>query len=242
MNLRLLLLLCLLLTGAVAHAQQDGPASQANLAALTAGAPTVLPRGSIDGLKGSPYADSRWLQGRLTLNNNLPLAPLPLKYDVLGSRLLMRTVERPKDSLQLDDRRVVSFVLQEPASAQGPARQRLFRRFVESPSPEHKTDFVEVLHEGRYSLLKHYVKALKKADFGGAYSSDRRYDEIEDHSVYYLRTPDAALVPIKLNPKAMQAAAPGLASQLKTALATQKPKSEADWSAVLNAADPAPAR
>lgn len=239
MNLRLLSLFGLLLTGTAAHAQQDGAAAQANLAALTAGAPAVLPRGSSEGLKGSPYVDNRWLLGRLTLNNNVPLAPLPLKYDVLESRLLMRTPERPKDSLQLDDRRVVRFVLDEPASAAGPARHRPFRRFTEAPAAQHRTDYVEVLHEGRYALLRHYQKTLKKADFQGAYNTDRRFDEIEDHSVYYLRTPDAALVPVKLNAKALEAAAPGLASPLKTAIAAQKPKTDAEWGAVFNAVDPA---
>jgi hypothetical protein len=234
----LLPLFGLLLSGTAAQAQKEGAVAQANLDALTEGAPTVLPRGTSAGVKGSPYADNRWLRARLSLSNKLPLAPLPLKYDVLENRLLVRTVERPNDSLQLDDHQVVSFVLEEPASA----RQRVFRRFAESPLPQHRTDYVEVLHEGHYTLLKHYLKQFRKADFQGAYSSDRRYDEIIDNSVYYFSVPGAAPTPVKLTLKALQAAAPALAPQLKTALATQKPKTDADWAGVLNAADPAPTK
>ena len=248
MKTRLPALLGLFLTTTVAHAQQlpaagqDGIAAQSNLDALTTGAPTVLPRGSSSGIIGSPYADNRWLPAQITLTNNLPLAAVPLKYDVLDHRLLMRTVARPNDSLQLDDRQVVRFVLLEPASALAPARQRVFRRFLEAPISGQRADYVEVLHEGRYTLLKHYLRTLKKADFQGAYSTGRRYDEIEDKSVYYLRTPEAELVPVKLALKPLQAAAPALAAALKTALGTQKPKTDTDWAAVLKAADPAPAK
>jgi hypothetical protein len=241
MKIPFLAVMALLLATGAARAQQDGATAQTNLAALVNGAPAVLPKGSSEGVKGSPYADNRWLSGQLTLSSRLPLAPLPLKYDVLEKRLLIRTVQRPNDSLVLDDRLVKSFVLQEPASALGPARQRVFRRFEEAPTSPNRLDYVEVLHEGRYTLLKQYVKRMKKADFQGAYSTDRRYDEIEDATVYYLRTPTGSLTPVKLNLKTLQAAAPDLSNALKTSAATQKPKTEADWATVFNAADPSPA-
>ena len=231
----------LLLAAPAAHAQVDGPAAQANLNSLVNGAPTVVPRGSSDGLKGSPYADARWLPAQLTLSNKLPLAPVPLKYDVLDHRLLMHKPAPSPDSLQLDDRLVERFVLLEP-TASGPARPRTFRRFREAPLPQYRSDYVEVLHEGNYALLNHHLKTMKKADIQGAYNTDRRYDEIEDKSVYYLRLPDATLAPVKLNLKALQAAAPALANGLKTAAAAQKPKTDADWGAVFNTADPNPAK
>lgn len=247
MTLRALSLLSLLLAGAtIAHAQQansamDGAAGQNNLQALTQGAAAVLPRASIDGTVGSPYADSRWLPAQLHLNNNLPLAPVLLKYDVLDHRLLMRPPARATDSLQLDDARVVSFMLQEPTTTLGPGRQRLFRRFAEAPLAKQRPDYVEVLHEGRYSLLLHRVKTLKKADIQGAYSSNNHFNEIEDHLTYYVRAPDATVQPVKLVLRALQTAMPPLADALKTA-AARSPKTEADWAAVLNAADPAPVK
>lgn len=246
MNPRLSFVFGLLLSGLGANAQtnigQEGAAAQANLNSLVSGAPTVVPTGTSEGVKGSPYVDNRWLPAQITLNNNLPLAPVPLKYDVLGHRLLMRAPARPKDTLQLDDRRVVRFDLQEPASPLGPARTRTFRRFADAPEARQQADYVEVLHEGDYTLLKHHLKSLKKATYQGAYSTDVRYDEIEDNSVYYVRTPKAGLTPVKLGLKPLQAAAPALADALKTAVAAQKPKTEADWAAVLNSVDPKPTK
>ncbi|HEX8503863.1 MAG TPA: hypothetical protein VF630_00740, partial [Hymenobacter sp.] len=60
MNPRLSLLFGLLLSGLGASAQtnisQEGAAAQANLNSLVSGAPTVLPAGTSEGTKGSPYA------------------------------------------------------------------------------------------------------------------------------------------------------------------------------------------
>lgn len=241
MTLRFLSAIGLLLTGTAAQAQNEGAAAQVNLNTLTRGAPTVVPHGSSDGVKGSPYADARWLPAQITLGNKLPLALVQLKYDVLSHRLLMHKPAPSPDSLQLDDRLVERFVLLEPM-ANGPARPHTFRRFGEAPLPQYRADYVEVLHEGHYALLKHHLKTLKKAEIQGAYNTDRRYDEIEDKSGYYLRLPGSTPVPVKLNLKALQAAAPALANELKTAVTAQKPKTDADWGAVLDTADPAPAK
>jgi len=237
----------LLLSPLAARAQAttltlQGLAAQNNLNDLVNGLPSVLPRGESEGTIGSPYADNRWLLARLDLPNGRPLAPVPVKYDVLGRRLLMRRPERPTDSLQLDDQQVRGFVLEEPATPRGPARQRVFRRFAEAPQAVQRTNYVEVLHAGRYTLLKHYKKTLKKASYQGAYSAGTRFDEIEDNTTYYLVASGAAPLPVKLGLKNLQAAAPPLANAIKVAADAQKPKTDADWAAVLNAADPAPAK
>ncbi|GAB2780487.1 hypothetical protein HNQ93_001350 [Hymenobacter luteus] len=217
--------------------EQVGAAAQSNLNALVNGSPTVVPTASAEATKGSPYADNRWLPARLRMTNKIPLAPVPLKYDVLNQRLLMRPVNRPNDSLQLDDRLLAGFELEEPALTATGTRKRTFRRFTDAPEPTQRTDYVEVLHEGKYTLLKRYGKALRKADFQGAYSTNRRYDEIEDKTTYYLRHPNGTLVPVKLTLKSLQAAAPELASALKAAPKSSAAKTDAEWSAVLAAAD-----
>lgn len=236
----LAVVLVVLVRGAAAQQNsisQAGMAAQANLDALVAGSPTVLPRGGVEGVKGSPYVDNRWLPAYLTLASKVALAPVPLKYDVLNQRLLMRPVNRPTDSLELDDKLVVRFELEEPSLEAGGKRRRVFRRFEEAPEPRQRAAYVEVLHEGRYSLLKRYAKTLRKANNVGAYNTAERYDELEDKSVYYLRQPTGALVPVKLNLKALQAAAPDLAPALKESAAAKAAKTDAEWGAVLNALD-----
>lgn len=229
----------LLLTGGALTAQgqsaagQSGAEMQANVKSLVAGLPAVVPVATPE-MKGSPYVFQRWLPAHLTLSNKLPLAPVLLKYDVLHQRLLMRADFTSRDSLQLSDQLVTSFTLDEPAAGAAPARQRLFRRFGDAPDLRNRNAYVEVLHQSRYALLKQYVKVLHAANFQDAYSS--HLDEVEDREYYFLRRPDAHVIPVKLNAKALAAAAPELAAKLNAASTTAK--TEADWVAALEAADP----
>lgn len=227
---------CVTVVQAQQPISQAGAAGQANIEALTSGAAAVLPKGEAYGLIGSPYVDKRWLPARLQMTNGTPMAPVPVKYDVLNRRLLMLPYSR-KDSLVLDDRKLAGFVLEEPARGAQPARLRKFRRFTEAPVATQKSDYVEVLHEGNYTLLKRYGKTLRKASYQGAYSSGERYDEVEDKNTYYLLRPDGQLEPVKLGLKPLQAAAPGLAAALKAAPGAAAAKTEADWVAVLAKVD-----
>lgn len=246
MTARLLPVAILLLVSSVAAAQsslpppveQTGAAARDNIDALGRGDAAIVRNPTSAGVMGSPYIDNRWLLARLTLSTKVPLAPVPLKYDVLNQRLLMRPFNRPNDSLQLDDRSVTRFELDEPVAGTTTVRKRVFRRFEEAPVPNQRTDYVEVLHEGRYSLLKRYVKMLRKANNAGAYNTGQQYDQVEDKNVYYLRRPGASLVPIKLSVKTLQAAMPELAAALKESDAAQKAKTDAEWASVLDTLDP----
>lgn len=243
---RLLSSATLLLLGTTTYAQQTavpaveqtGAAAQANINALGRGDAAIVRAPSSYGTIGTPYLDNRWLLAKITVSSKLPLAPVPLKYDVLNRRLLMRPLKSTADSLQLDDRLVTHFELEDPIAGTTQSRRRVFRRFTEAPVASQRTDYVEVLHENHFSLLKRYVKALRKAGNTGAYSKSESYDTIEDKNVYFLRRPDAILVPIKLNMKSIQAAAPELTTALKKSAAAQTAKTDADWAAVFGALDP----
>ncbi|MDF7811053.1 hypothetical protein [Hymenobacter sp. YC55] len=243
---RLLPIAVLLLISAAAAAQsslpppieQTGAAARDNIDALGRGDAAVVRKPTSAGVIGTPYADNRWLLARITLSTKLPLAPVPLKYDVLNQRLLMRPLDRGVDSLQLDDRAVTRFELDDPVPGTTTIRKRVFRRFEEALVPNQRMDYVEVLHEGRYSLLKRYVKLLRKANNTGAYNTGQQYDQVEDKNVYYLRRPDASLVPLKLSVKTLQAAMPELAAALKESGAAQKAKTDVEWANVLDTLDP----
>jgi len=229
----------LLLAGPLAQAQQAnleqaGAAGQANLDKLARGEAAPLYLGRTDGVEGSPYLDDRWLPAQLTTDNQVPLAPVPLRYDVLNHWLLMLSATHTP--LHLNDRHVVGFVLQEPASATGPARQRRFRRFAEAPNPAYRSHYAEVLHEGRYVLLKHYLKTVRKAPVSSGYGTDTHAATLDDNTTYFLRLSAAETVPVKLTLKSMQGALPPLAGPLQSR--AQAARTEADWVAILQQLDP----
>lgn len=241
MNVRIFLLVPALMCASAASAQSEveknGMGAKANVDALASGSMAVVPKAKAEETMGSPYADKRWLPAQLRMTSNKPMAPVSLKYDVLNDRLLMKSINRPSDSLQLNDQLVAGFVLEEPTASGQPARLRQFRRFAEAPQADQRQKYVEVLHEGSYTLLKRYDKVLRKAQLEGGYSSTRRYDEIADKNSYYLVRAGSAAVPVKLTLKAMQAAAPELAAALKSLPAAQSARTDAEWGQVMAAVD-----
>lgn len=67
----------------------------------------------------------------------------------------------------------------------------------------------EVLYRTPFTLLKDHEKLFMKADYKGAYSSDRRFDEFVDQQRYYLRQPNGAFEKLnKLKRKAILKALP----------------------------------
>lgn len=185
---------------------------------------------------GSPYADSRWLTAHLQMTDNAQIPPLPLRYDVLNKRLVMQSSDAISDSAQLNDNSLVSFELDEPAAKGQPARKRFFRRFMESPEPAKMADYVEVLHAGKSTLLKHYEKTYIKAAPSNGMAETR--DRIGDKVTYYVSRPGTAPLPVKLTLKSMQLVLPDLAPALKANTAAQSAKTEQEWAAVLNSVDP----
>lgn len=63
--------------------------------------------------------------------------------------------------------------------------------------------FCQILKDGNYQFIKIPHKYFVKADYKGAYSADRRYDEYKSVSKYYLLGPDSVFHQIQLNKKSL---------------------------------------
>lgn len=242
---RIALVAGLLLSAAASQAQVSqvptsgsGVMAQENINSIVRGGQGYTIDTRYQGVVGSPYAIARWLPAIVTTDHDVQLQPVLLKYDVVQQLLYVRQPTRA-DSMLLNENRVKSFVLTDPA---GVVPERRFRRFAEAPEPAQAREFVEVLHESKYVVLKQYQKKLEHADYKGAYSQDKRYDELVTKETYYLRQPDGKVVPLnKLTLKALQSAAPELAAKLKSEADRNKSigKSEADLMALMRVVDPA---
>jgi len=63
--------------------------------------------------------------------------------------------------------------------------------------------FYQVLKDGEYQFIKIPGKHFVQADYKGAYTSDRRYDEYKDDARYYLISRDGVFYQIQLNRKSI---------------------------------------
>jgi hypothetical protein len=187
-------------------------------------------------VNGSPYMDSRWLVAHLTTTRKAQIPPLPLRYDVLNKRLVMQSSDAVHDSLQLNDNDLVQFELEDPATSNQSARKRVFRRFYESSLPKQMTDYVEVLHEGKISLLKHYEKQYVESAANNGLTTSSDY--IKDKVTYYVSRAGSVPMPVKLTLKSLQLMLPEFASTLKSTPGAQDARTDMQWTAVLDAVDP----
>lgn len=206
----------------------SGNAAQENIKNLVEGSAFVRFDNRYEGVRGTPYLIPSWLPGSVQLASKVPLPELKLKYDA-NQRLLL-LLRNAKDSIYLDMNRIESFVLNDPTKTQ----PRAFKRFYDAPDPAMRREYFEVLVPGNYSLLKLQRKTLQKASFAGAYSADRRYDELVDQTDYFVRTADGRLQPLKLNAKALTAALPEHSAQIQAELKKRPAlRTEADFVAFM---------
>jgi hypothetical protein len=63
--------------------------------------------------------------------------------------------------------------------------------------------FCQILNDGQYQFIKIPLKAFVQADYKGAYSPDRRYDEFQSTYKYYLISSDLVFHQIQLNKKSV---------------------------------------
>lgn len=69
--------------------------------------------------------------------------------------------------------------------------------------------FYQVLKEGRYQFIKIPLKLFVQANYKGAYSADRRYDEYKPDAKYYLMNDNGIFFQIQLNKKSVSKIYPG---------------------------------
>ncbi len=96
-------------------------------------------------------------------------------------------------------------------------KQYVFKHFPNllSDQPRLKEKFLRVFHEGRTSFLADNSKSIIKANYKGAYSTGRAYDELVEEIYYYLLRSDQKLVRVKLNKKSVLKSFPAHQAQIK---------------------------
>lgn len=192
------LTLSLLATTAV-YGQESGYDAQQNVNALAGSSNVVRTYDTrYEGVKGSPFFTQSWSEGVLFYSDGKKSAALPLKHDVYKNQLVAK---RPQgDSVLINTGNVSHFQLKDPAG-----KVYLFKKFpgLKTADAGLTSAFFQVLYEGKMALLIKHNKSLVKANYQGAYSADRPYDELVSQSEYYLKKADQTLIKIRMNKKAI---------------------------------------
>ena len=145
-----------------------------------------------EGVQGTPFLLDQWTLGRVAQRDGKAFTNVQLKYDLYRDEIV---VKHPYDHAVIPEKHTVTeFSLRGESDADSLHFILVdylpnYRKFP----PNH---FAQVLYGGLQdsktsTLLAVHEKKLIKADFQGAYSADRRYDEFSEiMTSYYLIKPD----------------------------------------------------
>ena len=143
------------------------------------------------GITGTPYVFEDFKQGNIFYANKLRINGKLLNYDCYNDRWEYSA----DNSVYLLNSSQIDYFEIFP----GQDRTMLFKQvFVEKLK---KQVFLQVLYNENSILYKRHFREFREADYGGAYSQDRRYDEYHERESYYLKTDDNELHLLKSNKK-----------------------------------------
>ncbi len=163
-----------------------------------------------EGVKGTPLLYDDWMEGNLFLKDNTWFRNIKMNLEIYeGSLYILAPGNEQIFALPNAEINEVHLFSE--------GETILFRRF--SPDqfdkkidPDH---LFEVLTQGEYTFLKLSKKLFREADYQGAYSADRRYDEFIPSTSYYLTNSDGIFEKIKLTEKALCKLLPDQKSRIK---------------------------
>jgi hypothetical protein len=161
-----------------------------------------------EGIRGTPYLVDYWNTGTIVLKNGRSFNNVPVKMDLYGYEVISKRATG--DSILIKASSVDKVVLTEALTA----LSHTFRKWQDLGAA--KAGYADILHEGKYMLLAERKKTLIKANYAGAYSANRPYDEFVDEVNFYVKRGEHTPEKIKLSRKAILDVFPDHQQELKS--------------------------
>ncbi|MDN5203631.1 hypothetical protein QQ008_19740 [Fulvivirgaceae bacterium BMA10] len=133
------------------------------------------------GVKGSPYLYPSWSQGKVKLEGEEIVGEAEIKLNLYQNDLIYKN-SATKKVLAIDN--ASEFTINNPRTN----KELIFEKvqFKLGKNKEMK-GYLEVLYSNQVMLYKRYKVKFIKADFQGAYSSGRKYDEFKRSEELYVK-------------------------------------------------------
>jgi hypothetical protein len=214
------LLICALLftsTHVSAQAVSSGLDAQSNVEALGTDNLNGMVRkfdSRYEGIRGTPYLVNYWNNGTIVLKNGKSFNNVPVKIDLYGYEVISKRANG--DSIIVKAGSIDKVILTDALTAQ----PHTFRKWQDLDIA--KPGYADILHEGKYMLMADRKKILLKANYEGAYSANRPYDEFRDELNFYVKRPGQNPEKIKLSRKAVLEVFPDRQQELKAFISKEQ--------------------
>ena len=171
------------------------------------------------GVQGSPLFTTEWKKGTFKLKEKEDFGKeVEVNIDLMEHVLYFRLNNGFVGSLP--STRVTEFKIEKEAD-----EFYLFRVAQENEiegTSKNRLKFYEVLFDGDIVLLKHHYKEFIKADYKGAYSTDRRYDEYDNRYSYWIKEGNKDYQKVRLKRKSLEQALPNSANKIQKIIKSEK--------------------
>lgn len=137
-----------------------------------------------EGVKGSPFLLNEFMPGVLIHTSGQSYENLHIRYNVFKQEVEYKNIGSSKN-LVIDAQDVRLIILKDRLSKQDFifGKREIILQKGRAPQSQH---FI-TLHDQGSTLLVQLEKTFVKADYKGAYSSDKKYDEYRTDFAYFLR-------------------------------------------------------
>jgi hypothetical protein len=150
-----------------------------------------------EGVKGSPTLFEDFIPGKVRVHDGNGYAVL-LNFDAFNKQILLKRNNEAGFRV-LDLSKVVSFTFMTGTGN---------RDFVVVKVQNNEFEVREILYEGKITFYRIHKVILEKADYQGAYSSNRKYDEFVHESDYFSLN-NGKTTPFKLKIRSLEKSFPG---------------------------------
>jgi hypothetical protein len=145
------------------------------------------------GTIGTPYVYPEFKKGNIYFTDMTAILNAPINYDCYNNLML---ISRGETHYILNNHLIdfIEFKIREDSTV------RFKQVFLVDKK---KTVFMKVLYSKESTLYKYFHKSFQKADYTGAYSQDRRYDEYIDNHAWYIQLSGEEIQRLKPKKKAI---------------------------------------
>lgn len=156
------------------------------------------------GIKGLPTIFEDYVTGNVYLKSGITHKNVKLNFDAFDGELLALS-ERSNNAMLVRRNIISHFEFYD---------ENNLLKFI-PVTIDGKQEFVHLMYEGKISLLCQMKKKIEKADYQGAYSKGRDYDEFVDAPLYYIYQ-NNLLSEFKRNKKSILSHFPEKSSQINS--------------------------
>lgn len=169
-----------------------------------------------EGVKGFPFLFNKWIKGEISFLDGKTKLSIPIKYDIYKDEVRVLSA---KDSMILLDGSVASFTLLKDN------KPLVFRYLVFTDKNGFlQNGFFQVLYEGKWKLFARKKVNLIEADYKGAYSTGKKYDEFQSKPDVFFISKGGEWWKIKIKKKDIVKVFKNKSKEIDEFLATRKGK------------------